>query len=93
MIEKLPRQEEIKTSEEENNLVKAKKQIATKISQAFKDGKLNSEDECEPFCGCYKCYPLGGDVQRLFAKFHHLGCPSLKMLQNIEDLWVILDMK
>ena len=62
LLEKLPRQEEV-VLVQESKLSMTKKRIENKIRQEL--SAKNSPDiearveECEPFCACVQCYPLG----------------------------------
>ena len=62
LLEKLPRQEEV-VLVQESKLSMTKKRIENKIHQEL--SAKNSPDiearveECEPFCACVQCYPLG----------------------------------
>ena len=62
LLEKLPRQEEV-VLVQESKLSMTKKRIENEIRQEL--SAKNSPDiearveECEPFCACVQCYPLG----------------------------------
>ena len=62
LLEKLPRQEEVILVKESKLLI-TKKRIENKIRQEL--SAKNPPDiearlgECEPFCACVQCYPLG----------------------------------
>ena len=62
LLEKLPRQEEV-VLVKESKLKATKKRIEKEITKSLSEkNPVDLEtrlEECEPFCACVQCYPLG----------------------------------
>ena len=62
LIEKLPKQDESVSSGPESFLTRLKISVAGKVERDLKQDKPDESSniatqDCEPFCGCVKCYP------------------------------------
>ena len=93
LIEKLPRNEEVVVSGPDSFLIQMKRGVSLRVEQSLKlnnSGDLIETKECEPFCGCYQCYPMEQrkslyDILPKETRNSSIGSPNCKGFQN----WIL----